>query len=399
MPPVQEEEQCPICLETISDMVELSCKHRFCWKCFTLGPIAFQPGEYRITQCPLCRTDTCNPIDGQGNIGAGIVGVPSAEGLLTRFLHTYFPKEGLTAADKEEDADPEARHAVDEREMREVVDTLVKALLVDSTMETPTKDAGDGPSQQLAGCKETTGAVSNDFFQTLPPQPTEKNLIGAAQKLQWLQLASTGDSFALDGTMYCSICSDPLLMEVVVTTPCKHHFHKICIGRLEEPKCPLCNSQLPFDWFLPTDHPCSQTGFRVVPIHRYTPLFPGGPSKGAGGFPLHQPPPVSLLGPSGITIKSYLHKMLPMDDEDDVGSDCAAEATSAPASPELRPHPAEDREESSASDSSSEDSHSEDGADRHDEHDRPQKSKPHVWACSAVGKVPLLERHDESQAT
>ncbi|CAE7528410.1 unnamed protein product, partial [Symbiodinium sp. KB8] len=47
----QEPQQCPICLDTISDMVELSCKHRFCWKCFVLGPIAFQPGEYRITQC------------------------------------------------------------------------------------------------------------------------------------------------------------------------------------------------------------------------------------------------------------------------------------------------------------------------------------------------------------
>ncbi|CAE7255033.1 TRY3, partial [Symbiodinium necroappetens] len=54
----QEPQQCPICLDTISDMVELSCKHRFCWKCFVLGPIAFQPGEYRITQCPICRRET-----------------------------------------------------------------------------------------------------------------------------------------------------------------------------------------------------------------------------------------------------------------------------------------------------------------------------------------------------
>merc|ERR1719215_1736464 len=49
--------QCPICLDPISDMVELSCNHRFCWKCFVLGPIAFQPGEYRMTQCPICRKD------------------------------------------------------------------------------------------------------------------------------------------------------------------------------------------------------------------------------------------------------------------------------------------------------------------------------------------------------
>jgi len=171
-PPEEEAQQCPICLETISDMVELSCNHRFCWKCFVLGPIAFQPGEYRITQCPLCRTDTCNPIDNQNDVGAGIMGVTSSEGLLTRFLHTYFPKE-LASANKEEDADPAVRNAVEEREMREVVDTLVKALLVDSTMQPPTK-------------QEITGAVSSDFFQTLPPQPTEKNLISEAP------VASTG---------------------------------------------------------------------------------------------------------------------------------------------------------------------------------------------------------------
>merc|ERR1719210_1494725 len=57
-PQPQEPQQCPICLDTISDTVQLSCSHRFCWKCFVLGPIAFQPGEYRITQCPICRRET-----------------------------------------------------------------------------------------------------------------------------------------------------------------------------------------------------------------------------------------------------------------------------------------------------------------------------------------------------
>ncbi|CAE7295431.1 TRY3, partial [Symbiodinium pilosum] len=112
----QEPQQCPICLDTITDMVELSCKHRFCWKCFVLGPIAFQPGEYRITQCPICRRETCQTgeADGAGesmacrqipNVVRGHprkVGAeplmsgppqPTQEGFLTRFLHTYFPGE------------------------------------------------------------------------------------------------------------------------------------------------------------------------------------------------------------------------------------------------------------------------------------------------------------------
>ncbi|EER01226.1 hypothetical protein Pmar_PMAR001884 [Perkinsus marinus ATCC 50983] len=56
------DERCPICLEKCSDVVELStCEHRFCWKCFVLGPIAFAPGEYRFDRCPICRRE--QPLD------------------------------------------------------------------------------------------------------------------------------------------------------------------------------------------------------------------------------------------------------------------------------------------------------------------------------------------------
>merc|ERR1719210_1953729 len=80
-PQPQEPVQCPICLDTVTDTVQLSCSHRFCWKCFVLGPIAHQPGEYRITQCPICRRETTQT---QGDDAAGdreVVG-SSSEGLL-----------------------------------------------------------------------------------------------------------------------------------------------------------------------------------------------------------------------------------------------------------------------------------------------------------------------------
>lgn len=34
-----EEATCPICMEALIDTVELGCSHRFCWRCFVLGPI------------------------------------------------------------------------------------------------------------------------------------------------------------------------------------------------------------------------------------------------------------------------------------------------------------------------------------------------------------------------
>merc|ERR1719210_589467 len=118
-PQPQEPQQCPICLDALSDMVELSCKHRFCWKCFVLGPIAFQPGEYRITQCPICRRETSLPESGDGVAGIEFVGYPSSKGILTSFLHAYFPQDANNDAED---------HAED---MREIIGSLIKAIMVD----------------------------------------------------------------------------------------------------------------------------------------------------------------------------------------------------------------------------------------------------------------------------
>merc|ERR1740138_1264892 len=119
----KKSQQCPICLDTISDMVELSCHHRFCWKCFVLGPIANQPGEYRITQCPICRRETSPttmPELGDVDPDNAGVGIPSSEGILTRFLHTYFPQEQQQSVDEaEREAKEQGEEA--EREMRDVV--------------------------------------------------------------------------------------------------------------------------------------------------------------------------------------------------------------------------------------------------------------------------------------
>jgi len=382
LPHERELQQCPICLEQIADMVELSCRHRFCWKCFVLGPIAHQPGEYRITQCPICRKETTQS-DAAAASDDGREGsvIPTSEGMLSRFLHTYFrdlPQEDV----EREEAEQEARRdgEQDEREIRDVVGELVKALLSDVNWQQPA-DASAASSSQPGPF--ASHHAPGDFFKTLPPQkPQDTQLIGTAQKLQWLRLASTGDPLAVDGATYCSLCSEPLLMEEVVTTPCKHYFHKVCILRIDLPQCPLCSGSLPLSWFLPPGHPSVEHGFRVIAHRHYRPNFPGGPSRGSCGYPLRKPPPISLHCMNGMVMKSYLHRVLPAGDEFDSSS---APSPVSVLSPELRPvdHPADDAG-SSASESSSEDSGSDDGcigglgAERR---------KARAWVWSAVGRM------------
>lgn len=381
-------EQCPICLDTISDMVELSCNHRFCWKCFVLGPIAFQPGEYRISQCPICRKETSEQGEQDPNANA-----PSSEGVISRFLHTYFPQEKSLKSVREE-GEGEGEDEDDEREMRDVVGDLVKAIITDAPWGQGAKHASQANSTEsgnsshwIRGSASSSSAIVpsghgfvGDFFQTLPQQPRPQDKqIASAQKLQWLQLASTGDPLALDGHMYCSLCSEPLLMEAVLTTPCKHHFHRICVSRLDLPKCPLCTADLPFSWFLPSDHPCAEHGFRVVPMNAYDPPFPGAPGRRSCGWPLHRPPAASLHGPGGLIMMSYLHRIVPM------GEALAAQE-------ELQEHsfypasPAHSTEQASSA-SSSEES----GSDDKDGDEMRSKNRRHV-AYGRCGKIRLCTR-------
>lgn len=402
----QEPQQCPICLDTISDMVALSCSHKFCWKCFVLGPIAFQPGEYRITQCPICRRETSEgaalgDAPCRGNQAAssssscgveptisgslpGSTSAPTPEGVLTRFLHTYFPREllqssvqagGYTKDDIEEEEIPDG--------VGDSVEDLVKVLLADCHRLSEGRSQGTHP-----------GAGSSDFFSTLPMRPAPDRELGAAQKLQWLQLASTGDPFALDDSMYCSLCSEPLMMEAVVTTPCKHHFHRVCINRIDMPQCPLCATALPFSWFLPADHPCCEFGFRAIPAYQYRPVFAGGPSKGSRGYPLRQPPPAILHGTDGLQMRSYLHRLIPTGnglDEEQEEVESLVQDTPWTTDQDA----AAEESMSSSEDSGSEESDDDDAA-KEDEVTTPPKESARtgsrVLVYSSIGKMRLLPR-------
>lgn len=402
-------EQCPICLGPLVDVVELSCSHRFCWKCFVLGPIAFQPGEYRITQCPICRKETTEPLqdleaDGEGAPPHTSSSLCRPESGLTRFLHTYFPQEPA----RQFEGDDGDTSPADE-DVRDVVSQLVKALLEgrQAVEELPQPAASSSSRQEAAAVAPAQGASSSsgpsDFFLTLPQGPSgpERAALNQAQKLHWLQVASTGDPLALDGAMYCSLCSEPLVMDAVVTTPCKHHFHRHCVGRLERPQCPLCSAALPFSWFLPGDHPCVEHGFKVVLACDYRPRFAGGPSRGNCGWPLHRPPPMSLHGPDGIVMKSYLHRGVPLGLEEEPEED--SDSSHSHPTPWAEAPPAgqladEGDGASESGSSSSDESGSDDGADP--DPGGPDAGGrggarcaggPRPWLCSALGRMRLCE--------
>ena len=182
-------DRCPICLERCVDAVELSsCGHRFCWKCVVLGPIAFAPGEYRLSRCSVCRNE--QPLDPTRNFKT----VCSNQ---LQFLST----------------------------------------LADSASSVG--ESLDGWADQF-GLDELFGSASG-ARQTTRMQ-TEKE----RQAMDSLEGAGHPAS-----SFFCSLCCEPLLLEAISTTPCKHHFHRVCLEKHGECFCPLCQEVLPIELVTP----------------------------------------------------------------------------------------------------------------------------------------------------
>lgn len=179
VPDESAEERCPICLERCVDAVELSsCGHRFCWKCVVLGPIAFAPGEYRLSRCSVCRNE--QPLD------------PT-------------------------------------RNFKSVVSSQLQ-YLSQIAQATEGNDSGDGPdpSEELELIFKSAGGA--------PAKSSEKNNQQAIEA-----------SVVCSLNFFCSLCCEPLLLEAITTTPCKHHFHRVCLEKYADPSCPLCDAPLPLD--------------------------------------------------------------------------------------------------------------------------------------------------------
>jgi len=174
--PGVEEGRCPICLERCVDAIELSsCGHRFCWKCVVLGPIAFAPGEYRLSRCSVCRNE--QPLDPTRNFKS----VVSSQ---LKFLSQLAEATGTTNSPSEE-------------------------------LETIYKSAGGAPA------------------------------VSSSEKSQ--QAIESINSVVCSSNFFCSLCCEPLLLEAITTTPCKHHFHRVCLEKYSDASCPLCDATLPIE--------------------------------------------------------------------------------------------------------------------------------------------------------
>ena len=243
-----EAERCPICLERCVDAVELSsCGHRFCWKCVVLGPIAFSPGEYRLSRCSVCRNE--QPLDP------------------TRNFKTVCSNQLL----------------------------LLSELIKDETGDASWGGAEDWGLDILYG--SSRGAAQKSKIET------EKE-------------RQTLDSIGVHAsTFFCALCCEPLLLEAVTTTPCKHHFHRVCLEKHAQRSCPLCGEELPAQLVMGrfVQEQCMRLHLLTPglsfprPCPSHTSLYSDYPCGSCRMFTLSNLPPSMLFGPNGLELPSYIH--------------------------------------------------------------------------------------------
>ena len=257
-------ERCPICLEKCIDAVELSlCGHRFCWKCVVLGPIAYAPGEYRLSRCSVCRNEL--PLDP------------------TRNFKTVCSNQLELLV-----------------ELAEKVDEEVVAVSVCSD-----KTDSDSGGNWYRGLEEVFGSTGFARRSQTIDVNSEKN----RQTIDTLDYSSGNHP----STFFCSLCCEPLLLEAVSTTPCKHHFHRVCLEKNATPICPLCDLEIPKELAVPRylhTH-LEQLGNRWKASSTCTaciPAFPDGPCTQCKQYTLNRLPPLMLFGPNGLEMHSFLHE-------------------------------------------------------------------------------------------
>jgi hypothetical protein len=247
-PSQQPMERCPICLEECVDAVELStCGHRICWKCCVLGPIAFAPGEYRLSRCSVCRNE--QPLDPTKNFKT----------VCSNKLN------------------------------------LLSQLVEDSIDSAPNQEmVWDGGLDVLYGTARG------------------KNKIESEKERQTIESI---DGACPSSTFFCSLCCEPLLLEAVSTTPCKHFFHRVCLEKYAACTCPLCDEPLPIHLVTPR-YVYEQLRRLNVTTPGWTPANPCGDHKSAhsdapcsncGQYTLHNLPPATLVGSGGLEMASYIH--------------------------------------------------------------------------------------------
>jgi hypothetical protein len=252
---VQGTDRCPICLELCVDAVELStCGHRICWKCCVLGPIAFAPGEYRLSRCSVCRNE--QPLDPTKNFKTVC---SNKLRVLSELVHDH-----EAAADVSYDS----------------------SYLQDSGLDILYGTAG-GAKNKVESEKERQTMESIDACPVT--------------------------------AFFCSLCCEPLLLEAVSTTPCKHFFHRYCLEKYAERTCPLCDEPLPIQLVTPRYvqdrlRRLAETTPAWIPkesVCHHECKYSDSACSHCREYSYQNLPPVRLLGYGGCQITSYLHVARP----------------------------------------------------------------------------------------
>jgi hypothetical protein len=243
-------DRCPICLEQCVDAVELSsCGHRICWKCCVLGPIAFAPGEYRLSRCSVCRNE--QPLDP------------------TKNFKTVCSNKLKVLSE-----------LVDRDELVEDFDASVLESGLDVLYGT------------ASGSRNKNNLESEKERQTM-------------ESIEACPVS----------TFFCALCCEPLLLEAVSTTPCKHFFHRVCLEKHAERSCPLCGEVLPVQLVTPRfvhDRlrrlgEITPAWFASPPCERHEFPLPDSRCVNCGLYSLDNLPGTVLVGKNGLRMSSYLH--------------------------------------------------------------------------------------------
>lgn len=257
----QESERCPICLEKCIDAVELSsCGHRFCWKCVVLGPIAFAPGEYRLSRCSVCRNE--QPLDPTRNFKT----------VCSNQLH------------------------------------LLSQLLIDQDSSCAEEERFVW-DEELVGLDILYGSAGG-----------RKDKVESQKEQQTLDSIDAETGGIHPSTFFCSLCCEPLLLEAVTTTPCKHHFHRVCLEKHGERECPLCGEELPAKMVMGrfaqeqlmrlqqiTPGILHRGGLSQISCAAHYVEYPDFPCVNCGFFSLSNLPPTVLIGLNGLETPSFIH--------------------------------------------------------------------------------------------
>ena len=240
------------------------CSHRFCWKCFVLGPIQKGENNYRLTKCPVCRElavastttsfqeqilskfDHLEALESSSYSQSSVGGAGQQRRSPVQVSPVQRGDEHHSLLQEQDDEQKSASMAISSKK-RELQKPRKTDMKDDVSSDEEEGDDHEGPRSDLLDLlqhrdnvvaapggggdgsssppragehvrREETGLPS-DFFATDVQQSGRTNeQKGPKYKINW-------------DASFCVVCTEPLMDQEIMVTPCDHVFHRVCLLR------------------------------------------------------------------------------------------------------------------------------------------------------------------------